>query len=181
MNMANYPLQAPRAAGRPSRQARPNDPTIQPAPQKRAVEMGEAMRELLYRDGNVTNEALLAAGYTTAELIEHGDEAIQHMTRELSASGMAADRVPVIIEKAIAAASWIMPLTASTPDTSTLRLAWRAYCIAVAAHRLDPWVSQSERCLVRLSFFLELLPLLPRERNSVIQAIASVLKRRVQA
>ncbi|MEP9397952.1 hypothetical protein [Mesorhizobium sp. KR2-14] len=181
MNMASLSPQALRASGRPSRQTRGKHPYAAPRPHKRATEMAETMREILYRDGNITDEALVREGYTTAELIEFGHEAIQAMTRELSACGQPSDRVPAIIEKAIAAAPWIMPTMASTPDTHTMRLAWRDYCTANAAHRIDPWVSQAERCLCRLKIFLGLLPLLPREANTILQAVAAALKRRVPA
>jgi hypothetical protein len=181
MNMANYSLQAPRAAGRPSAQHRNDDPANLPMPQRRAVEMAETMREVLYRDGNVTTEALLGEGFTSAEVIEHGSEAERHMRALLTEAGWRGDRLSEIIEKAICAAVWIMPMTAGVPESEARRQAWRDYCVSVAAHRLDPWVSQSERCNVRLKIFLDTLALLPRERNAVINAVVASFKRRVQA
>ncbi|MCA0275843.1 MAG: hypothetical protein LCH86_07560 [Proteobacteria bacterium] len=181
MNMASYPLQAPHTAGRRSIQTRGTNPAEPPCPQERAVAMAETMREILHRDGHVTTEALIGEGYTSAEILEHSEDANHHLRKVLSIDGRAADRVPEIIEKAILATAWIMPLTASTEDTATMRLAWRDYCMASAAHRIDPWVSQSERCLGRLKIFLGLLPLLPREINTVLQAVAVALKRRVLA
>lgn len=100
-----------------------------------------------------------------------------HLNRE----GRSADTIASLIDKAIAAHAGVMPLTAATPETMAIRAAWQNYCVAVAAHRLDPWVSQSERCLVRLRAFLNCLPLLEREKNRVIQACATAMKKRVRA
>ncbi len=181
MNIAALNASTSRFSGRPSSQARAVNPGAAPPAQPRAAEMAEKMREILHRDGNVTADALAAEGYTAGEIVEHSGEASLILRATLSVDGMRADRVPEVIEKAILATAWIMPLVASTEDTPTLRLAWRDYCTANAAHRIDPWVSQSERCLVRLKVFLALLPILPREVNTIVQAVAAALKRRVQA
>lgn len=181
MNMASFPLQAQRAAGRPSIQTRDINPAEPPQPQKRAGEMAEAMREIFYRDGGITNAAILGEGFTSAEIVEHGDEAMHTLHKLLTTEGRPADRTPEIIEKAILAAAWIMPMTAKADESLAKVLAWRNYCTSIAAHRIDPWISQSERCLVRLKLFLHLLPLAPREVNAVIQAVAVSLKQRVPA
>jgi len=147
----------------------------------RAMLMAEAIREIVFRDGNVTEAALIGEGFTAAEIVELHGEAEAEARRLITMSGARSDRVPDIIEKAIAAMPWAMPLTAGTAESETMRLAWRDYCTAIAAHKLDPWVSQTERCLVRLGIFLGLLPLIPAERNRIVTGVAGALKRRVTA
>lgn len=148
---------------------------------RRALMMADAIREIVCRDGGVTEMALIGSGFTAAEIVELYAEAEAEARRGLYADGARSDRVPEIIEKAVAAMPWMMPLTASTPEGEAMRLAWRDYCTAMAAYKLDPWVSQSERCIVRLGIFLGFLPLIPTERNRILSGVAASLKRRVPA
>lgn len=148
---------------------------------RRAAEMARAIREIVCRDGYVTEQALICEGFTAAEICEHYPDAEREARSGFIAEGQRADRVPDIIEKAIVAQAWTMPITAATPETEAMRLAWRDYCRSIAAHKLDPWLSQSERCLVRLKNFLCLLPLIETERNRIVTAVAGALKRRVNA
>lgn len=161
----------PRAAAEP-----PDSP---PPPCARAMQMGEAMREIGFRDGNVTEPALIAEGFTAAEIVEHADAARRYAGYVLARVGAACDRIDGVIGKAVAAHAGMMPLTGATAATEAMRAAWGAYCAASAAHRLDPWPGQVERTLARLKGFLGHLPMLERERNRVVTAVAASLKRRV--
>lgn len=146
----------------------------------RAVQLGDTMREILFRDGNVTEAALLAEGYTASEIVEHAEEARRLANLSLVVNGTGCDTIPDVITKAIEARAFSMPITAGAAISPELWAAWRAYCRAVAAHKLDAWVSQSERCLAQLNAFLDRLPLSPRERNQVVLEIVVTLKNRVQ-
>lgn len=147
----------------------------------RGVEMADAVRMLVNRDGNVTEQSLICEGFTASEIVELFPEAEKEARRLLSAEGRAFDKVPEIIEKAIAAQAWIMPMMAGAADSETKRVAWRDYCTAVSAFKLDPWVSQQERCLGRLKVFLGQLPLIESEINRVVASVAGALKRRARA
>ncbi|WP_149761435.1 hypothetical protein [Neomesorhizobium albiziae] len=144
--------------------------------------MAETMREILYRDGSVTTDALVGEGFTATEIVEHSEEARRLANLVLTVEGQGGDRLDGIVEKVLIASAPLMPVTAGGAlDRVHLRETWRAYCRATAAHRLDPWVSQSERCLHLLKAFLSGLPLLDREKNRVVQAVVVAQKKRVQA
>jgi hypothetical protein len=152
-------------------------------PCARAKALGETMREILFRDGGVTETALIAEGYTAAEIVEHGEDARRHAGLALVVTGQTnagSDRLPDVVAKACQAKAHRMPLIAGGVSTGAMAAAWHDYCASRAAHALDPWVSQSERCLHRLHAFLHMQPLLPREANTVVQAVAADLKRRVR-
>lgn len=160
------------------------EPIGQPseAPHWRAATMAETMREILFRDGNVTEAALVGEGYSASEIVEHAEEARKIVGLVMAvASPAVRDRLPEVIEKAIAGEPARMPFTAGMAETPALCARWQDYCNARAAHKLDPWLSQSERCLHRLKAFLILLPLLDRERNRVVLAVAAALKGQVSA
>lgn len=146
----------------------------------RTLLMAEAIREITCRDGAVTEPALVGEGFTAAEIVELFPDALSLARRAFAVVGARGDRVPDIIEKAIAGQAWAMPITAGTAERETMRLAWRDYCTALAAYKIDPWLSQGERCLVRLKVFLGLLPLLPVEINRVTNGVASAFKRRTR-
>lgn len=146
----------------------------------RAVEMADAIRMLVNRDGHVTEQALICEGFTAAEIVELHREAEGEARRLLVVDGRAFDKVPAIIEKAIAAQAWTMPITAGMTESETQRLAWRDYCTSVAAFKMDPWVSARERCLVRLKIFLGTLALLESESNKVATGVASAFARRMR-
>lgn len=150
-------------------------------PHARAVEMAETMREILFRDGCVTEAALVSEGYTAAEIVEHAEEARRHVGLVIAKPGESFDRMPAVIAKAGEAIAHAMPMMAGALDGDLMQRAWRDYCTAVASHRLDPWVAQTERCLSRLKIFLTFLPIIEREKNSVIASVAAGLKRKVAA
>jgi len=146
-------------------------------PHPRAVEMAEKMREAIGAFGGVTWSDLVAAGFTSAELVEHETAARAiagaAIVRQVSPPG---DRVPDFLQKSIAAAVHVMPLTAGTDPTPERSGAWEKYCRARAAWKLDPWTSQGERCLALLDRFLRLFPLLERERNRIVYGLAASQK-----
>lgn len=159
----------------PSPQARSIHPDFDPAaPHARAVEMAEKIAELAGSAGNVTERDLAQAGFSVAEIVEHSPAALKlasgNLVKQVAPSG---DRVPEIIEKALIAAAHAMPVCAGIEATDEMTVRWKRYCAASAAYRLDPWVSQGERCIALLSKFLALQPMLPREVDRVIYAIAA--------
>lgn len=143
----------------------------------RAIEMADKMREAAGTFGSVTFADLIQAGFTSAEIIEHEAAARRiaqaGFVRQVAKPG---DRVPDIIAKAIAAASHVVPVTAGTSLDEAMIEEWGRFCTARAAWKLDPWAGQGERCLNRLNRFLDLLPLLPREKNRVLCGLAAHMK-----
>jgi hypothetical protein len=162
------------------REAPPRPAAPPAAPAKRVVEMAEAMREILYRDGNVTEQALSGEGFAIAEIIEYQAEAKAWLHGALSEPRRGVDLLTDIAAKALAARAWDIPHPSDdAADRETVRRAWAAYVAAQAAHRLDPWISQSERVIHRLKAFLDLLPIPERSRNRVVTEVAADLKRRM--
>lgn len=145
----------------------------------RAVELADAMREVAGCGAGPNEADMKMLGFSAAEIIEHLPAAklilAESFVRELQPSG---DRLQQIIEKALASAVHLMPVTAGldAPSQDAARLEWQRFCQARAAFKLDPWWSQSERCLEALKAFLKRLPLLEREANRVIYAVAAAQK-----
>lgn len=146
-------------------------------PHPRAVEMAEKMREAAGAFGHATWGDLVAAGFSSDEIVEH-----ETLARTLAGAGFvrqvtpAGDRVPDFLQKAIAATVHVMPLTAGATPTAERAGAWEAFCRARAAWKLDPWTSQGERCLAHLDRFLRFFPLLDRERNRIVSGLAASQK-----
>lgn len=163
--------------GRPSAQIRNGYPFDPGPPHPRATEMAETMREARGARGACTYADLAGAGFSPAEIIEHetaaGRLAEAGFVRQISPPF---DRVPDIIEKALVSAAHMIPKVAGVGNDETAVTHWRRYCAARAAFHLDPWVSQGERCLNLLKFFLATKPLLEREANRIIFAIAAAQK-----
>jgi hypothetical protein len=143
----------------------------------RAVEMADRMREAAGAYGSATYADLIAAGFTSDEIVAHEQVArVLATTLFVRNDRPAGDRVQDIIVKAIAAAAHVMPrCSGHTPDDDAAD-AWGLFCAARAAWKLDPWVSQQERCINLLQRFLSHLPLLPREINRVTFALAAHMK-----
>ncbi|HEV2501451.1 MAG TPA: hypothetical protein VGV39_00150 [Mesorhizobium sp.] len=164
---------------RASSQVRPDHPAGEQKLHHRAVELADMLRELTGADGGASEAELRSRGFTMAEIVEHLPSATlivsESWVRRVDPPG---DRVPDIVTKALAAASHNMPKTAGLDpeDEDIAAGAWRRYCTARAAWKLDPWVSQGERCLKLLEAFLSRLPLLERERNRVVYALAAQQK-----
>ncbi len=165
-------------APRFSAQSRSFHPDAFEPPHPRAVEMAEKMREEAGAFGSSTFAGLVQAGFTQAEIVEHEPVARAlagaAFVRQVAPPG---DRVPDIIEKAIAAAAHRMPRLAGPEAGEAAAEAWGRYCLARAAFKLDPWPSQQERCLVLLDRFLRAMgPLLPREMTRIACAVAVSMK-----
>ncbi|TJW50902.1 MAG: hypothetical protein E5X65_25720 [Mesorhizobium sp.] len=145
----------------------------------RAIELADALREIAGCGSGATQADLSPLGFSVGEILEHLPQAkvilAETFVRELQPVG---DRLQQIIEKALASAAHIMPKTAGLDSASedAAEVEWRRYCVARSAFKLDPWWSQSERCLVFLKAFLRKLPLLERESNRVLYAIAAAQK-----
>ncbi|MER9278752.1 hypothetical protein [Mesorhizobium sp. M0522] len=169
---------AGRTGERPSPQIRPHHPEASER-HPRATELADAMREIAGCGLGATEKDISMLGFSIGEIIEHLPMAklilAESFVREIQPAG---DRVPQIIEKALLSAAHIMPKTAGLDPVSedAAEKRWRAYCSARAAFKLDPWWSQSERCLNHLQSFLRKLPLIDREVNRVLYAVASAQK-----
>lgn len=115
----------------------------------RAIEMAEAMRE-----GTTTFRALVAAGFTPAEISRFTDEARalarSRCERQIAPAG---DRLSEMVDKANAAVAGHMPRWRSGAETQAMVVAWNRYCVARSAFRLDSWDGQRERCAMLLHAF----------------------------
>lgn len=169
---------ADRPGERPSPQLRAIHPETNDR-HPRAIELADAMREVAGCGVGASEKDMVMAGFSVTEIIEHLPVAklvlAESFVREVTPPG---DRVPQIIEKAVASAAHIMPKTAGLDAASeeAAEKIWRQYCAARAAFKLDPWWSQSERCIALLKTFLRKLPLIEREANRVIYAVAAEQK-----
>ncbi|KQU77736.1 hypothetical protein ASD12_18220 [Mesorhizobium sp. Root102] len=145
----------------------------------RAIELADALAEIAGCGNGATEKDLSVLGFSVGEILAHLPEAklilAESFVRDIAPIG---DRVPQIIEKAIASAAHIMPKTAGLDETSedAAQELWQRYCKARSAFKLDPWWSQSERAIGFLKSFLRRLPLLEREANRVIYAVAAEQK-----
>lgn len=167
---------------RSSAQIRADDPAPSAAPSAIAIRMADLMREIVHRDGHVTEKSLMIeGGFSAADLIEHRPEAMRLAQLVMTIPGKAGLKPGEIAEKCMNPAEWMMPLPAGTESSADMKCAWIDYCKASQAHRLDPWISQRERTLSKLRGFLERLPLLPREVNGIVTTLAMHLHRRESA
>lgn len=143
----------------------------------RAVEMAKKMAEETGAYGSATEQGLLAAGFTCAEIVHHKPAALAILRagfeREVRPGG---DRVPDFLDKAVMAAVHVMPCCAGIERTDAMATLWAAFCRTRAAWKTDPWVSQSERCLSKLKAFLSTQPLLEPEKNRIVFGLAASQK-----
>lgn len=174
---------------------------VEGKPHPRAKAMASVMQDIAASGGGVVFRDLAQAGFTAAEIIEHHVEAArlaaEASTREVAPEG---DRVPDIIARARAPLPNRPPVVrlpllrqaqdeeggnphgepracrGVEPDDPHLRNAWGRYCAARAAYLLDPWVSQRERCMALLERCLDMLPLLPRQKNDVLVAVDATMR-----
>lgn len=143
----------------------------------RAVEMAERMREAAGAFGAATYADLIAAGFTSEEIVDHEQIAKALATALFTRPAEPErDRLQDVIVKVIASASHAMPRMAGVEVEPGATAAWGAFCAARAALKIDPWTSQRERCLTLLDRFLSHLPILPREKNRVVYALAAHMK-----
>lgn len=163
---------APAAHGRASRQHRPYWPDVPTtvdadAMHPRAVEMAEAMRE-----GVCTFRDLIGRGFTGSEITEHLPDA-KALAASLSVRQAlpGADLPAEMLAKARAAIVGQQPMPVGAADTQALFLAWSRYCAARAAHVLDPWPSQRERCIALLRAYLKDAGLAPAVTDRIAREV----------
>lgn len=139
----------------------------------RAAEMAEAMREV---GPGCTFRDLLRRGFTSAEIVEHVDDAEKHAKGlwERQAT-MRPDMVADIIAKARVPLPNDPPLTRDMKETQPLLVAWGSYCQARQALVVDPWTGQRDRALKKLSAYLDRMPIFPRIRDEILQAVSAHL------
>lgn len=166
----------PTPSGRFSSQARPDAPEgADTSPHPRVIEMAETIRELVFRDGAATEAALMAEGYTAAEIVELGTDAGRRARRLMVSEGSAPDDLAKIRAKAEHAG--VIPAPGGFVLDAEARAAWDRYVRARRAHALDPWIGQQTRCTELLRAFMKRLPLLPREINHVLASTVGAMKR----
>jgi hypothetical protein len=141
----------------------------------RAAAMAEAIREIVFRDGCVTECALIEVGFTPAEITAMGAQASAAARARMVSEGTAPDDLKAIVAKACDAAP-ILPAPGGFVADRRAVDQWRRYRDARAAHAVDPWIGQETRSVEILRAFLVRLPLLPREVNYVITHVVARLK-----
>ena len=165
-----------RQAGRFTAEPRPDWPdaalTVDPERMHpRAVAMAEAFRE-----GATTFKAIIGAGFTAAEIIEFRDDA-EALAKHLSVRQVSpgADLMAEMVAKAKAAIANRLPMPKGATETQALFVAWGRYCAARAAHTLDPWEGQRERCLTLLRAYFRATPAGPAVAEHVVRAVAETM------
>lgn len=168
---------ADRPGTRFTSQTRADWPEGRERPHPRAVALADKIREIAGNEGGASENELRREGFSLGEIVEHLPAAklilAESFVRELSPAG---DRLADVIAKAVASAAHNMPKMSGVDVVEAGCREWRLYCQARAAFKLDPWVSQGERCLQILARFLNVLPMLERERNRVLAAVAAEQK-----
>lgn len=163
-------------SGRLPLQGRPGTPgDAISSPHPRVVEMAEAIREIVFRDGCVTDAALVAEGYSASEIVDLGAEAGERARLLMVSDGTAPDNYALIRAKAEHAGA--MPAPGGFVPDRHAREAWDRYVKARRGHRIDPWIGQQTRCEELLRRFLTRLPLLPREVNGIVSSTVGAMKR----
>lgn len=142
----------------------------------RLAAMAEAMRELAHSPQGATEQALIGAGFSMAEILEYAVEAAALASISAQVDAARFDRVADILDKAVAAMPHRPPRVGGHDlDAEGLRR-WSEFCTARAAFKLDPWTLQAERVLNKLDAALHRLPLIAQERNRVITGLAAAQK-----
>ena len=140
--------------------------------------MADTMIEVAGSWGCCTFDDLRSAGYTMEEIIAcERDARALAAKRMRDTAGPHFDRLDAIVVKLVAAAPHAIPTPGGFAHGDDSRTAWDRFCTARAAYKVDPWVSQGERCLSLADAFLRCLPLLPAERNRAVQALARSQKK----
>lgn len=162
---------------RPSAQARPAHPFPAEEPHPRAMKLAQTMRDIFALGQGVSFKDLIRAGFTAAELIEHG-RAAEALGNQLSEkqTTIAPDLLADMVAKARAPMPNDPPMPQHVGETQALYLAWGYYCAARQALRLDPWPGQRERCADVLMAYLQRLPLFPRERKTILREAAKAMQ-----
>jgi hypothetical protein len=150
-------------------------------PHPRAVEMADTMLDIAALGHGVTFKDLIGAGFTSAEVIEHHEEARRIAAdRAVYRTSQEPDRLADMIEKARAPLPHKLPLPKGAGENQALVLAWGRYCAARGAYLLDTWSGQRERCIALLTDYLAKIPLFTKERKKIVLAVAETLARAAQ-
>lgn len=154
-----------------SQQVRIVDPETGDEPSPRCIEMAEAMRE-----GATEPRLLIAAGFTTAELVEYGEMArriaIERSVRRIRPRP---DTLEEVIIKAKEAVPNLPPLPLGIEETQATLIAWAGYCQARNALLLYAWAPLREHCLALLDAYLARSRMFQPSRTRVIVAVAETL------
>ena len=129
-------------------------------PHPTAIRMAETLQEQSGGgDYGVTFETLRAAGFSMAQIIEHGEAAKRMAERGVVRQvNPFADLIPDMVDKAVAGADHQPPTPRKEDVSQPLMVAWGAYCRSLAALKLDPSPEQYERAIVMLGIALSKVP-----------------------
>ncbi|HEV2504431.1 MAG TPA: hypothetical protein VGV39_15235 [Mesorhizobium sp.] len=147
---------------------------LRPIMPEDGVEVHPRCREMadLMREGVTQFRALLGAGFTYEEISLHRDRAVTLATQE---STRHVDERPDMLEDIIAKAREAItsrpPLPRGMRETQVTTILWGRYCVACAAHKLDPWPAQRERCLSILAQYLGHSELFDHSKRAVLLAV----------
>lgn len=146
-------------------------------PHGRAVEMADAMLDILARGGGGASTAdLMQLGFTAPEIIEHHPAAKKLADeRVLRQVSPVPDQVADIVAKAAAPMASRPPLPRDTGETQALSVRWQNYCAAHTALILDPWPGQRERCISLLTLVLDRTALFAHNRAAVLHQVGVAL------
>ncbi len=156
---------------RSTRQTRPIHPETGADVHPRCAEMAESMRE-----GANTWKALLAAGYSPADINLHyhraHDLALERSVHQIAPR---ADTLEDVIRKAREAVASHPPLPRGIEETQDTLVRWSLYCQSRASLTLDPWSGQRERCLGLLRAYLDRSEMFSPSKNTVVAMVAQSL------
>lgn len=146
------------------------------SPSQAVQKMADDILNINALHGGVQTSDLIAAGYTTAEIVEHQAEATAlanktHVRFQYPSRHSLTDMSFKISEAALC--------QPALPDNHALnetqRKAWIAYCRTRAAYTQDPWHVLRYRCIDLLLAYLLTLPIVPGDRNKLIDAFDAKL------
>lgn len=148
----------------------------QTSPSKTVRKMADDILDINALHGGVQISDLIAAGYTSAEILELQAEATAlatktHVRYQYPSRHGLSDMSFKISKAAIE--------EPAQPENHVLndaqRKAWNAYCRTRAAYAQDPWHVLRYRCIDLLLAYLLTLPIVPANRNKLIDALDSKL------
>ena len=146
------------------------------SPSKMVRKMADDILDINALHGGVQTSDLIAAGYTSEEIIELQAEATAlatktHVRYQYPSRHGLSDMCFKISKAAIE--------EPAQPDNHVLsdaqRKAWHAYCRGRAAYAQDQWHVLRYRCIDLLLAYLLTLPIVPGNRNKLIDALDAKL------
>lgn len=147
-------------------------------PERGLCPRGRAMldtaRDILTREGAVTETELRMAGYSYDEIIEYAPK-VQAALREEHCPPP--DRFPQLADRFRSAIPALPPMMAGNNLTVEQLSLWRTYCRALAALKVDPTNGQRMRVFGLADQYVRTLPLIPSETRSLQNAITRHLAR----